>query len=153
MATPTDSSFGASFNADRFRAAIRSTMEMGLPNATSERATFRWNDEATYAVEDEDHQPFDWTDTPTTEETHEDVQIPVAMEFSARPAGTLDTTVGQFDSARVILTILDTDFESVQGSDEVLLGGNSYTIDFWGPPMGLFDVTIYSVYCTATDEA
>lgn len=128
-------------------------MEMGLPNATSERATFRWNAASTYEAEDVAHNPFDWTDDPVTETTHPDVQIPVAVEFSARPAGTIDTTVGQFDNARAVITLLDTDYESVRGADEVLLGGNSYTVDFWGPPMGLFEVTIYQVYVTATDEA
>jgi hypothetical protein len=126
---------------------------MGLPNASSEQATFRWNAASTYEAEDVAHNPFDWTDTPTTEITHPDVQIPVAVEFSARPAGSLDTVQGQFDNARCVITILDTDYESVTGADEVLLGGNSYTIDFWGPPLGLFDVTIYQVYATATDEA
>jgi hypothetical protein len=153
MATPTDPTFGAGFDADAFRSAIRSTMEMGLPGTVAERATFRWNSSATYSAEDVAHNPFDWTDTPLTEVTHADVLIPVAVEFSARPAGSLDTPLGQFDNARVVVTVLDTDFASVQGADEILLGENSYTIDFWGPPVGLFDVTIYTVYATATDEA
>ncbi len=153
MAIPTDPTFGAGFNADEFRNAIRSTMEMGLPSDTAERATFKWTVASTYEAEDVAHNPFDWTDSPTTESEHDDVQIPVAVEFSARPAGSIDTTLGQFDNARAVITIMDTDFDSVQGADEVLLGGNSYTIDFWGPPVGLFGVTIYTVYATATDEA
>lgn len=153
MAIPTDPAFGAGFDADAFRNAIRSTMQMGLPNSTSERATFRWNTDSTYEAEDVAHNPFDWTAEPLTEIDHPDVQIPVAVEFSARPAATSDNAVGQFDNARAVITILDTDYEDVHGADEVLLGGNSYTVDFWGPPTGLFGVTIYQVYVTATDEA
>ncbi len=128
-------------------------MEMGLPNATAERATFRWNTESTYSPQDTNNNPFDWTETPTTSLVKPDVQVPVAIEFSARPAGTLDTTLGQFDTARAVLTLLDTDYALVIGADQVLLGGNTYALDFWGPPQGLFSVTIYTAYLSALDEA
>lgn len=152
MAIPTDASFGAGFNAEAFRAAIRSTMQMGLPNAVPERATFQWKVERTYARPDPSQNPYEWTETPSTTTTHADVQIPVAIEFSARPAGTVDTVVGQFDTARVTITVLDEDFALIEGADYVQLGENTYVIDFVGPPMGLFDVTVYQLFATAVDE-
>lgn len=152
MATPTDASFGAGFDAAAFRSAIRSTMEMGLPNATSERATFVWKEERTYQKQDPGHNPYSWDATPTTDVTHAEVRIPVAVEFSARPAGSLDTVMGQFDTARAIITVLDVDYALIQGADYVKLGENLYIIDFVGPPMGLFEVTVYQLQCSAVDE-
>ena len=153
MATPTDSSFGAGFDATKFRNAVRSAMEMGLPNTVSERATFRWNVERTFSYQDEATNPYDWTDTPVTEVTHADVLIPVAVEFTARPAGTTDTPIGQFDTARAVVTILDTDYPDVAGADQVILGGNTYSIQFVAPPIGLFTVTVYQMYLEAVDES
>jgi hypothetical protein len=35
----------------------------------------------------------------------------------------------------------------------VLLGQNTYVVDFVAPPIGLFNVTIYQMYCSARDES
>lgn len=154
MARPTPTpSFGSGFNADAFRTAIRNTMVMGLPNATLEKPTFRWNTERTYAIEDPQDNPYSWDAAPVTVTAHADVQVPVAVEFAARPAGSQDTSIGQFDATRVTLTVLDVDYALIEGADIVLLGGNTYDIQFVGPPIGLFEVTVYSIYAEARDES
>jgi hypothetical protein len=152
MAGTTDSR-AAGFDAAGFRSAIRFAMNMGLPNATSERATFKWSTVRTFATADPAGSPYDFSSTPTASVTHADVLIPVAVEFSARPAGSRDTAVGQFDSSRAVLTVLDEDYALVAGADLVLLGQNTYEIQFVGPPVGLFDVTIYQLFCDARDES
>lgn len=153
MAIPTNAPSGfTGFDATAFRAAVRATMVMGLPNATADKATFRWTTVETFDVEDPAHNPYDWTDTPATSVAHADVQVPVAVEFAARPAASLDTPVGQFDAARVEITVLDVDYVLIEGANEVLLGENTYDIDFVGPPGGLFGVDVYSIYATARDE-
>lgn len=152
MAGTTDSR-AAGFNPAAFRDAIRFAMHMGLPNATEERATFRWTTVRTYDTADPAGNPYDYTATPATSVAHDDVLIPVAVEFSARPAGSRDTAVGQFDSSRAVITVLDEDYALVEGADLVLLGGNTYEVEFVGPPLGLFDVTIYQLYCDARDES
>lgn len=154
MARPTpDPLFGADFDATAFRDAIRNTMVMGLPNATSEKATFRWTTQKTYAVDDPAGKPYSWTAAPATTTTHADVQVPVAWEFSARPASSLDTTIGQFDASRVEITILDVDYEDVEGADQIIMGGNTYNLEFVAPPQGLFEVTVYKLYAIAQDES
>lgn len=154
MARPTTpAGFGSAFNRDKFREAIRATMTMGLPDNLSERVTFRWNVDRTYEIEDPEGNPYSWTEEPEDETVTEDVQIPAAVEFAARPAMSLDTTVGQFDTARATITVLDVDYPEVATADLVILGDNTYVIDFWGPPVGLFDVTVYTCYATAMDEA
>jgi hypothetical protein len=140
------------FNAAAFRTAIRNTMTMGSPNNPAERATFRWKIEREFDIDDPAHKPYDWTSTPTNEITHPDVQVPVAVEFSARPSGSNQTQMGEFDTSRAVITILDEDYVKVQGADVILLGGNAYGIQFVGPPMGLFEVTVYQIFCEAVDE-
>lgn len=141
------------FNPAVFRAAIVDAMNMGLPTDPTERATFRWHKQQTFSTADPSGMPYDLAATPATDTTPDDVQIPCAVEFSARPAGSLETTIGEFDTSRVIITILDDHFPSIEGADEVLLGGNTYDIQFVGPPIGLFEVTVYQVFALARDES
>jgi hypothetical protein len=151
MANPTDPNFLTGFDADAFRSAITSTMEMALPLAESERITFQWPVERTFTKADEKGNPYDFTAVPTSVEEHDDVQIPAAVEFSnRRPDG---TAIGQFENPRVVVTILDTHFPEIDGATQAKIGGNTYVIDFVEPPLGLGPVTIYRVWLTAIDES
>lgn len=141
------------FNQDVFRDVIRTTMIMGTANPTTEKPTFRWNPSKTYTIQDPGGQPYDFTSAPVTTVAPADVQVPVAVEFSARPAGSLETSIGEFDTSRVIITVLDEDYALIKGADEVLLGGNTYDIQFVGPPIGLFEVTVYQIFAIARDES
>jgi hypothetical protein len=145
--------FGNVFNADQFKAAIRSTMLMGMPEEPSERITFRWTPNRSYTSADSAGNPWSWEDVPVSEDAPEDVQVPAAVEFSARPAGSMDTPIGQFDTSRVIVTLLDDDFEQIRGADLIMIDGATYDVMFVGPPVGLFSVTVYSVFGEARDEA
>lgn len=154
MARPTpDANFGSQFNAARFRSAIRNVMTMGLPNSTAEQATFRWTPVRTFDPESPAHDPYGWTQTATSTTTHADVIVPVAVELSSRPTGSVETSLGEFDVTWAKLTVLDTDFAFVDGADQVILGGGTYEIQFVEPPQGLFEVTIYTVHARARDEA
>lgn len=153
MANPTDPTFLQGFDADAFRQAITSTMEMALPLNEDERITFIWKTERTFDHADESGVPYDFTAVPTSVEEHDPVQIPAAVEFtSRRPDG---TSLGQFENPRVVATILDTHFTEISDPlpDEALLGGNTYKIDFVQPPIGLGSVTVYQVWMTAVDES
>lgn len=153
MATPTDTTFGSSFDPALFRSAIISTMEMGLPTDTSERATFRWTTARTWSRQDASGKPFNWTAPPATEVVHPDVRIPVAVEFAQNARNSQETAVGAFDTPRAIITVLDTHYPSVATADQVILGKNTYILEYWAPPIGLFSVTIYTAYCVARDES
>lgn len=145
------------FDATAFRDAIRFAMTMGLPDTTSERATFKWNVDRTYVVPDSGGQPFNWGETPSTESAYVDVRIPVAVEFLSKGGDTQDTRIGQFDVSRVIITVLDEDFTDLTQdgvfADKVQLDDGIYDIQFVGPPIGLFEVTVYQIYAQAVDEA
>lgn len=141
------------FNAAKFRDAIKFAMHLGLPDDTSERATFMWTPQKTYGATDAAGRPYNWTATPTSVVTHDDVQIDVAIEFHRYSAGEGNTSVGEFHTTSVTLTVLDEDYALVQGADKVLLGGNTYTVEYVAPPIGMFDVTVYQVYLKAEDES
>jgi hypothetical protein len=152
VATPTDPSFGAGFDAAAFRAAISSTMEMGLPEDEDKRATFVFPEEKSYAVTDAAGHPFSWSEAPTASTPAREVQIPVAVEFEARPAMSLDTSMGSFDSPRGTVTVLDVHFPEIDRATHMIFDGADYRIEFWLPPVGLFDVTIHQAIITALDE-
>lgn len=139
------------FDAAAFRTAIKFAMRMGLPNAIPDRATFRWSPQRTFAIEDPAHNPYDWGDAPATEVTHVDVRVDVAVEMLGGAAE--ETSVGQINNQKAQITILDEDYTLVEGADIVLLGTNTYQVDFVSPPLGLFEVTVYTLSITAVDEA
>lgn len=141
------------FNPNEFRTNIINTMNMGLPTDTSLRPTFRWRTERTYSVADPGGNPYDFTAPATSTTAHADVQIPCAVQFVSTRTNDEGTVFGVFNSPRVILTVLDTHFPDVDGATEVVLGGNTYQIEYVEPPIGLFEVTVYQIHAQAKDES
>lgn len=151
MATTSDPR-AASFDAAKFRDAIKFAMNMGLPPTEAHRATFRWKTVRTFAAADSGGKPFTKTATAVTTVSHDDVQIDCAVEFVARATLSGGTPLGDFDTPRAKITVLDVDHPAIVGATEVLLGGNTYRIDFTEPSVGLFGVEVYTIHCSAIDE-
>lgn len=144
--------FGQGFNAAAFREAITNTMKMGLPEDETERATFKWKRTATFDVADPAGNPYRWDETPTKVTSHDDVQIPVAIEKNPGDAAS-QTPFASIESPRITVTVLDTYYTEIEGADTIEIDGTEYTINFVAPPVALFDVTVYTLYATADDEA
>lgn len=144
------------FNATKFRDAIHFAMQMGLPGNTQERITFHWLEERTYAKEDAGNNPYDWTDTPVTDVAHPDVQLDAAVEFKFIRSGVTDNPVGQFESPNLVVTLLDQEYARIyvggKRADQIIIDDDIYEINFVGPPLALFDCSIYQVYASALDE-
>jgi hypothetical protein len=155
MATSTDPTFGAGFDADTFRKKIRQTMMMGLPEKVEDRPTFIWKIKDQFAVAAPSGNPYNFAATPTVKDTaHPPVQIPIAVEYASTSGRTMGgSPIGEFDNTRVTITVLDEDYELVIGADQVKLGGNTYNIEYWAPPIGLFPVTTYQAFLVAEDES
>ena len=152
----------AAFNAVEFRDAIHFAMSMGLPGTTSERVTFQWVSEETYDSADTKGSPYDWTDTPSATTSATDVPasltVPVAFEFFDAKSSSGETSMGDFDIGTLRITILDTEYTQITDMnlglpDLVLVDGNTYTIDYFSPPIALFTVTVYTAFCSARDES
>lgn len=143
---------GSGFNAAAFRDGVTFAMTMGLPQDTSQRATFYFQETTSYpngTALDSEGRPFDLTIEPTVT-SPAPVQIPCAVEFVAAWDGS--SPVGVFESTKAVITILDTNWPAVEDAIEVSLGGDRYKIAYKEPPLGLFDVTVYRLRCEAIDE-
>lgn len=147
MAQVTDPR-AAGFNSATVRDALRLAMMIGTPNATEERVTFRWSGVAAYPVADPAADPYDWTEQPQTEITHDDVQVPVAVEVGGA-ATDESNAAGTFDNTKAVITILDDDYEQVRGADQIIFANKTYGIDSV-VPLGLFDLTVYQLHIVET---
>lgn len=147
------------FDAPGFREAITFAMNMGLPQDVSERATFHFKPTRSYQDSsgnvvlnprvDQNGQPLD--PSIRVVRTHPaPVQVPVAVEFDT--AGLDERPVGSFKPTKVSITVLDEHWPQVSSAIEVELGGDRYVISYTQPPVGLFDVTIYTMECFARSE-
>ncbi len=145
------------FNPDVFRTAVKNVMKMGAPDSSNEKATFTWTPQKTYASKDSGGKPWAKDATRTATVTPASVQVDVAVEFVPRSTLSGGTSMGEFDTPRAIITILDDDYALIFAdgvrADNVLLGGNKYKIDYAAPPIGLFSVTVYQLHCSARDES
>jgi len=154
MATVTDPSFGAGFDAEAFKTAIRNAMLMGSPNQTAMKATFRWKEDKTYANSAPGGRPYNLRATPAADDTPEDVVLDyVAVQFIARSTLSGGTAVAEFDTPRAIITMFEEEYEQVHGCNRVVLGGNTYRVDFWAPPTPLFSVDVFHLHVSAVDES
>jgi hypothetical protein len=157
------SSFASAFDESRFRDAITNTMLMGIPEDTADRLTFWWNRDQTFSPDDPAGNPYDWTAPPVVDDPGnpditdtgdpQSLSVPYALEFAARPAGSSNTSFGEIDASRAVVTMLDTDFERIRSADYATIGETRYRIQFQGPPTGLFGVSVCSLYLEAEDSA
>ena len=138
------------FDPAAFRTGIKFAMQMGAPNSVSDRVTFVWRPAKTFSKTDPAGNPYDWSASPTTTETHADVVVDVAVTDLGRPTPE-HTAVGAIDAQKISLTLLDVDYEQVVGAQEVRWGGKTFQIDYVMPPIALFSVDIHTIFATAVD--
>lgn len=139
------------FDADGFREGIRFAMTMGLPEDESQRATFYFAPARTLDGKiDSNDLPLDWAADIVDDDTPDPVTVPVAFEMDSR--ANEQTAAGRFDTPTVTITVLDEDYADIEGASYCVIGDATYDIEFVGPPLGLFDVTIYQLFLRARDE-
>ena len=145
------------FNASEFSDAIKQTMRMGMPSDPDEQLVWHINPVVSFSYQDPAIKPYDWSATPVVDQPGDPdhptgiVSVDYALEFAASGGG--ETEVGRFDQSRLTVTVLDLDFEQIKNADYAKIGNVYYDIKFIGPPTGLFDVTVYTIYLVARDEA
>ena len=157
MATTTDPR-ASGFDPALFKDAIRFAMNMGLPDTETERVTFRWTADQTFENDSPSGNPYTWSTSPTTETAPDDVRVDAAVEFVSRASLADQNSIGDFDNPRIVVTLLDDEFETITDDtlglpDQLVVGGNTYEVDFVAPPVGLFSVTVYQIHATAVDES
>lgn len=138
------------FVAADFRAAIRATMTMGLPNDVSLRPTFHFASDDTYTAASRSGKPWDWKATPVPNDPD---KTPVLVPCTLTVGGnTVEfESVGEFDPQTATLEICDTDYALVKGFTEVVIAGSTYRYSRLREAQGLFDFTLYVVDVSAKD--
>lgn len=140
----------SSFNADKFRTAIRFAMTLGTPPATGDQLTFHWNPTVTTgAAKDGEGVPFDPAAT-ITRSSRAAITKPCAVEFV--DAADEPTAFGLVIPSKVKVTLLDEDYNAVKDADFVVITGDKYVRSHEPPSLGLFDVGVHSVIYTAENE-
>jgi hypothetical protein len=148
------------FSATQFREGIRFAMNMALPTEEEERITFQWDTERTFEQTDSDGAPFVWSaGQVTSTDTIDDLQVTCVVKIQNPASRRMDgTSLGIMDVTNAEVTILDEEWAEVMEHggrvpDRALIGGNQYLVRLVGPPVGLFEVTIYRLYLQAMDES
>lgn len=149
------------FNSTTFRDAIHFAMNMGKPEQTRDEVIWMWTPTNTFANTDPGGAPLVWTEPILTQDAHAPVTITCAYEFtpsglSAQRLG--GTSEGVFDTGTLAVTVMDVDFVLLFNDEDVLadtavIGDDVYKTMYVGPPVGLFDVTVYTIYLQAVDES
>lgn len=120
-------------------------MMIGLASNPQDRVTFRWSVVQTAAgPSDPSGIPYDLGSTPASVTSHPDVQVPCGVRYTAGQIQ--DTPLGEFDTSRPVLTLMDVDYDSVRGADKVVIGGTVFSVSFVAPPESLYDLTVWTIY-------
>lgn len=139
------------FSPDGFRTAIRFAMDMGAPTDDALKATFYFKADTATATGPLDASGVPYgPDAVVTRRPRRKVQVTCGLEYSSGPASQR-TSVGGFGGDRVVVTLLDEDYELVRGFEFVVIGGVKYRYVKDLIPRGLGTVTIHQVECAAED--
>lgn len=153
MATVANPDFPDFPQAD-FEAAIRGVMDMAAPNDPLQKATFRWKENREFVHADRAGRPLTLTSAPVSVESHPDVQVRCIISFQSSIGNNeLFTPVAEFDRPRVVIQMFDDEYQLIKGSNEVLLGLNTYSIKYIEPPQGLFESGFWIIHAQAEDES
>lgn len=141
-----------SFDEARVLEGIKKAMGFGEPTRPEDKVTFYFNARSTPAGEvDEEGVPFDPDDRVTNTREDEAVVVDCAVEYQDRAAQT--ETFGVYIPARVILTLLDPDWQQVKDFSFVKAGGDIYHRSTVEPPVALGSIDVWSVICLAEGES
>lgn len=131
-------------------AGLRTAMGFGAPTRTEDRATFYLpkTEAETPAAEDLATVPFD-PDVRRTASTRK-VQVACAVEFYAN--GQLVESWGAANADRILVTLLDPEYQQVKNFSYVVAGGDKYIRSRTQPPVALGSIDVWQVWADAENE-
>lgn len=139
------------FPANDVRAGLRTAFRVGMPPLTPDQPTFYIPVEQPTASEsvDADDVPFDPDYVPPrTPPTA--VKVDCSIEYFDG-SGKLEN-FGVVAATKVVLTLLDVDYEQVKGFTYVVISGDRYWYRRTETTHGLVSVGLYKVHCEAEDQ-
>lgn len=138
------------FNASEFRSNIHFAMQLGAAPDEGEQAVFHFPSQLVYTgTADGDDIPFDPTVTVVSTEPPT-VRVDCAIEYF--DAENQPTNFGLMAPSRIIVTLLDEDYDKVKHCAYVVIHGDRYDYRRTEPPAGLFDVGVYTMHFTSQSE-
>lgn len=144
----------AAIDIESVREALRRTMAMAMPSEESDQPTFYFDRELDWDKHDREGSPWDWTAVPATETPATSTQVLCAYEFFSPLGrqGAFYTEVGEFNPTTLVLTMFEDEFAEVYGFSYVTIGASEqkWYFRFWKPSVGLDDLTVYQVQCSAS---
>lgn len=140
------------FDADAFRDGIETAMMLGLPPELEDQPTFVTPAPVvdTGDERDVDGIAFDWEKPQTRVGPDTATQAPAAIEYF--DADGMLVNFGSVAASKVVLTMLDVDYEAIKGFSYVVIAGNKYLYERTEPPLGMVDVAIWRIHCRTDDE-
>jgi hypothetical protein len=142
---------GAGFDAAGFREGILTAMTLGAPPDVNDQALFHFPNQLVYnAVIDGDNVPFDPAAT-VTNVTPAPVRIDCAIEYfdaENQPSG-----FGLLAPTRIAVTMLDDAYAKVAGCGYVVIAGDRYDYRRTEPPVGLFDVAVWTMHFVSPSDS
>jgi hypothetical protein len=143
------------FDADAARQGILNAMSFGEPTRTDDKAWFYFSKTRTStppgAAADQDGVPFDSTAPVLSPDRKPRLQVPCAIDY-VDVAETTET-FGSDKAARIVITLLDTEYQRVKGFAYVVAGGDKYVSPTVEPPVALGTIDVWTVHCVAEDES
>jgi len=142
------------FDAEAIKTGIHQAMGFGEPTRTDDKAWFYFpkNRASTPsdAAADQDDIPFDVTIPVATTDSHARVQVPCAVEYF--DATGLSITAGEVTPSKIVITLLDDEWQQVKNFSFVVAGGDKYVRSRIEPPVALGSIDVWTAHCTAQDE-
>lgn len=144
----------AVIDTDNIREILRRTMVMALPTESDDQPTFHFDRVVDWAEHDREGSPWDWSSAPESETIVASVQALCAFEFFSPLGrqGAFYTEVGEFNPTTVVLTMFEDEFDEVYGFSYMTIGPSDqkWYFRYWRPAVGLNDLTVYQVQCSAS---
>lgn len=141
------------FDAAAVKAGIHKAMGFGEPTRTEDKAWFYFptsRSTTSGSPSDQDGVPFDPTAVTTPTQAKTRLQVPCAIEFvDAQPS---PETFGEFTATRIVITLMDEDYQRIKGFAYVVAGGDKYLYARTEPPVALGTIDFWTVHATAEDE-
>lgn len=140
------------FDANAVRTGLRTAFNVGMPPLEEEQPVFFMPlvvPDQTEAV-DSDGVPFDPSYLPTRTPRVKVSGLSAGIDY-VDGIGKLEN-FGVIAPSKVILTLLDVDYEQVKGFEFVVISGNKFFYRRTETTHGLVSVGLYKVHCTAEDE-
>jgi hypothetical protein len=139
----------AGFDPAAIRAGLLKAMVFGKPARESDQALFVIP-AATVVDDGEDDEGVSFDPTDRDVVAPRELRVDCAVEY-VDATGSMETA-GVITPSKVIITLLDEEYQQVKGFSHVIAGGDTYRYSKTPPPDGLGTMTIWTVICVADDE-